>query len=109
GNVWCTPYGSALAQTLMRDPPEGIRSVVLDSVLPTTYNVAANWQNASDGFGNIFQACAAEPTCNASHPHLEKTFTGVVNKLEAERLTATVRDPATGEDIKVVIDGGALV
>jgi hypothetical protein len=31
------------------------RSVVLDSVLPTTYNVAANWQNASDGFGNIFR------------------------------------------------------
>ena len=108
-NVYGTSYGSYVAQTLMRDHPEGIRSVVLDSVLPTTYNVAANWQNASDGFGNIFQACAAEPACNASHPHLEETFTGLVNKLEAEPLTATVRDPATGEDIKVVIDGGALV
>ena len=108
-NVYGTSYGSYLAQTLMRDHPEGIRSVVLDSVLPTTYNVAANWQNASDGFGNIFQACAAEPVCNASHPHLEETFTGLVNKLEAEPLTATVKDPATGEDIEVVIDGGALV
>ena len=55
----------------MRDHPEGIRSVVLDSVLPTTYTVAANWQNARDGFGNIFQACAAEPACNAAHPRLE--------------------------------------
>jgi pimeloyl-ACP methyl ester carboxylesterase len=108
-NIYATSYGSYVAQTLMRDHPDGIRSVVLDSVLPTTYNVAANWQNASDGFGNIFRACAAEPTCNASHPHLEETFTGLVNKLEAEPLTATVRDPATGEDIKVVIDGGALV
>jgi hypothetical protein len=91
----------------MRDHPEGIRSVVLDSVLPTTYNVAENWQNARDGFDNIFQACAAEPACNAAHPHLERTFTGLVNKLEAEPLTATVKDPATGEDIKVVIEGGA--
>ena len=33
----------------------------------------------------------------------------LVNKLEAEPLTATVRDPATGEDIEVVIDGGALI
>jgi pimeloyl-ACP methyl ester carboxylesterase len=108
-NVYGTSYGSYLAQTLMRDHPEGIRSVVLDSVLPTTYNVAANWQNAGDGFGNIFQACAAEPACNAAHPHLEETFTGLVNKLEAEPLTATVKDPATGEDIEVVIDGGALI
>ena len=108
-NVYGTSYGSYLAQTLMRDHPEGIRSVVLDSVLPTTYNVAANWQNARDGFDNIFQACAAEPACNAAHPHLEETFTGLVNKLEAEPLTATVSDPATGEDIEVVLDGGALV
>ena len=108
-NIYGTSYGSYLAQTVMRDHPEGIRSVVLDSVLPATYDVAANWQNARDGFDNIFQACAAEPACNAAHPHLEKTFTGLVNKLEAEPLTATVKDPATGEAIKVVLDGGALV
>src|SRR5262245_60955201 len=36
-NIYGTSYGSYLAQTLMRDHPEGIRSVVLDSVLPTTY------------------------------------------------------------------------
>ena len=39
----------------------------------------------------------------------EETFTGLVNKLEAEPLTATVRDPATGADVKVLLDGGALV
>ena len=108
-NVYGTSYGSYLAQTLMRDHPEGIRSVVLDSVLPTTYNVAANWLNARDGFDNLFQACAAEAACNAAHPRLEETFTGLVNKLEAEPLTTTVSDPATGEDLKVVLDGGALV
>ena len=108
-NVYGTSYGSYLAQTLMRDHPQGIRSVVLDSVLPATYNVAVNWENASDGFGNIFRACAAEPACAAAHPHLEETFTGLVNKLEAKPLTTTVKDPATGEDIKVVIDGGALI
>ena len=108
-NVYGTSYGSYLAQTLMRDHPQGICSVVLDSVLPTTYTVAANWQNARDGFDDIFQACAAELACNASHPHLERTFTGLVNKLEGELLTATVKDPATGKDIEVVIDGGALI
>ncbi len=108
-NVHGTSYGSYLAQTLMRDHPEGIRSVVLDSVLPTTYTVPANWQNARYGFNNLFQACAAEPACNAAHPRLEETFTGLVNKLEAAPLTATVKDPATSENIEVVIDGGALI
>jgi pimeloyl-ACP methyl ester carboxylesterase len=108
-NVLATSYGSYLAQTLIRDHPEGIRSVVLDSVLPATYNVAQNWQNARDGFDHIFAACAAQPACAAAHPRLEQTFTGLVSKLEAEPLTATVKDPATGNDIKVVIDGGALI
>jgi hypothetical protein len=93
----------------MRDHPEGIRSVVLDSVLPTTYTIPGNWWITRAGFDNLFQACAAEPACLAAHPHLEETFTGLINKLEAEPLTATVRDPATGEDVKVLLDGGALV
>jgi pimeloyl-ACP methyl ester carboxylesterase len=93
----------------MRDHPEGIRSVILDSVLPTTYTVAENWQNARAGFDNLFQACAAEPACNAAHPRLEETFTGLVNKLEAKPLTTTVSDPVTGKDLKVMLDGGALI
>jgi pimeloyl-ACP methyl ester carboxylesterase len=108
-NIYGLSYGSYLAQTLMRDHPDGIRSVVLDSVLPTTYTVPANWENTRAGFDNLFQACAAEPACNAAHPRLEKTFTELVNKLEAEPLTTTVNDPATGEDLEVVHDGGALV
>jgi Predicted hydrolases or acyltransferases (alpha/beta hydrolase superfamily) len=108
-NVYGTSYGTYLAQTLMREHPEGIRSVVLDSVLPTTYTIPGYWQNTRAGFDNLFQACAAETACAAAHPHLEETFTGLVNKLEAEPLIATVSDPATGEELKVVLDGGALV
>jgi pimeloyl-ACP methyl ester carboxylesterase len=108
-NVYGTSYGSYLAQTLMRDHPDGIRSVVLDSVLPTTYSVPANWWNARAGFDNLFQACAAETACNAAHPRLAETFSRLVNKLEAESLTTTVSDPITGENLEVVLDGGALV
>src|SRR5262249_5062901 len=108
-NVYGTSYGSYLAQTLMRDHPEGIRRVVLDSVLPTTYTIPGNWWNTRAGFDNLFQACVAEAACNSAHPRLGETFTGLVNKFEAEPQTTTVRDPVTGEDIKVVLDGGALV
>src|SRR5258706_3541162 len=108
-NVYGTSYGSFLAQTLMRDHPDGIRSVVLDSVLPTTYTIPGTWPITGAGFDNLFHPCAAETACNAAHPHLEETFTRLVNKLEAEPLTTTVSDPATGGDVKVALDGGALV
>ena len=108
-NIYGTSYGSYLAQTLMRDQPEGIRSVVLNSVLPTTYTIPGNWRITRTGFDNLFHACAAEPACNAAHPRLEESFTALVNKLEAEPLTTTVSDPVTGKDLKVVLDGGALV
>jgi len=49
-NVYGLSYGSYLAQTIMRDHPEGIRSVVLDSVLPTTYTIPGNWWIARVGF-----------------------------------------------------------
>jgi pimeloyl-ACP methyl ester carboxylesterase len=108
-NVYGNSFGTYTAQTLMRDHPEGIRSVVLDSVLPTSYNIPVNWWNARYAFDNIFNACAEQPACNAAHPHLEQTFSGLVNKLEAEPLTPTISDPNTGKNIKVMIDGGALV
>jgi len=93
----------------MRNHPGGIRSVILDSVVPVTITVPDYWRNTRAGFGNLFRACAAEAACEAAHPNLEETFTGLVNKLEAEPLTTTVKDPATSEDIKVVLDGGALI
>jgi len=108
-NVYGASYGSYLAQTLMRDHPEGIRTVVLDSVLPPAYTIPGNWWITRAAFDNLFHACAADIACNAAHPHLEATFTRLVNKLEAEPLTTTVNDPATGKDVKVVLDGGALV
>lgn len=108
-NVFANSYGTYMGQTLMRDHPEGVRSVVLDSVLPTTYSITVNWWNARYGFENLFKACAAEPPCNAAHPNLEKTFTRLVNQLEAEPLTITILDPNTKRNVKVVIDGGALI
>jgi hypothetical protein len=42
---------------------------------------------------------------SSSRGNLHRT----VNKLEADPLTTTVRDPATGEDLEVVLNGGTVV
>ena len=42
-NIYGISYGTRLALTAMRDTPEHIRSVVLDSTLPVHANNVANW------------------------------------------------------------------
>ena len=108
-NLLGVSYGSYLAQVLTRDHPEGIRSIVLDSVVPATVTIPGFWGNTRAGFDNLFVACTNDAACNTAHPHLEKIFTTLVNTLEAEPLTPTVNDPTTGDPIKVTIDGGALI
>ena len=108
-NVFANSYGTYVGQTLMRAHPEGIRSVVLDSVVSPALTIPGNWSNARYGFHNIFNACAAQAACNAAHPHLEQTFTGLVNKLQAHPLVPTIADPYTKKSVTVAIDGGALI
>jgi pimeloyl-ACP methyl ester carboxylesterase len=109
-NVFGVSYGTDLALTLMREHPQGIRSVTLDSVTPPqTVSLGRFWGNLREGFDSLFGACAAQQRCRARHPELAKTFTRLVRKLEARPLTTRVRPPTGGPTRKVVLDGGALV
>jgi pimeloyl-ACP methyl ester carboxylesterase len=108
-NVFGVSYGTYLAQTIMRDHPEGLRSVILDSTVPlSVVDLAEFWPNARDGFQNIFRACAAQARCRGSFPNLERTFTGLVRRLESDPVRTTVTDPATDQQTPVALDGGAL-
>ncbi|MDM0112273.1 hypothetical protein QTI66_08930 [Variovorax sp. J22R133] len=42
-NVYVVSLGSKLALSVLRDHPQGIRSVVLDSVSPPTKNIVEVW------------------------------------------------------------------
>jgi pimeloyl-ACP methyl ester carboxylesterase len=108
-NVFGVSYGTDLALTVVRDHPEGIRSVILDSVVPpSVIEPARFWPNLKEGFDNLFAACAAQPACDERYPHLRRTFARLVRRLEAHPVRTTVTD-AQGTPTKVVIDGGALV
>ncbi|MDT2003786.1 alpha/beta hydrolase [Rhodococcus opacus] len=70
-NVYGVSYGSDLALTVLRDHPDGVRSVVLDSVVPTQSNIIGEfWPNAAEGYRALFDACAAQPACAGRLPRL---------------------------------------
>lgn len=109
-NVFGTSYGTNLAMTLMRQHPQGIRSVTLDSVEPPEV-VAANVfaPNAREGFDNLFRACMEQAECWPRRPGIAQTFTNLVRQLEAGPVTAWVEPSAGGPPVQVVLDGGRLV
>ncbi len=59
-NVYGYSYGTYLALSLMRDHPEAIRSVTIDSVVPPSVaSLGWTWSNVAEAFNNLFRACAA--------------------------------------------------
>ena len=109
-NLFGISYGTRLALTVMRDHPEGVRSVVIDSVYPPEVN---SWEeygaNTADVFHRVFQACTDNADCNAAYPDLEKTFYDTVNQLNANPASYTGTDSTTGESTDKTLSGNDLI
>ncbi len=109
-NVYGLSYGTDLALSYLRDHPEGIRSFIIDSVLPPSVATPGwLWTNANEGINNIFRACAAQSACAGQYGDLAGAFGKLVQQLEANPLTTTGQYDPTVPPVTVVLDGGALV
>ena len=90
-NIYGVSYGSDLALTILRDHPTGVRSVVVDGVVPPQ-SVILNefWPDAAAGYETLIKACEAQPACNAAYPKLRQELIDAVNTLDRNPLTVTV-------------------
>lgn len=109
-NLYGISYGTRLAQTIVRDYPQGVRSVILDS----TYPLAANLQvetvfNADRAFSVFFAGCADDPDCAATYPDLEQVFADLVAQLNAEPITIQVFNLSDGQQYDALINGDVMV
>lgn len=74
-NLLGVSYGTRLALAVMRDHPDGLRSVVLDSPFPPAVDFAADSALAHvRALRLLFATCAAAPDCAAAYPNLEALF-----------------------------------
>lgn len=98
-------YGTRLALTVMRDFPEALRSVIIDSINPpqTSYNdVPQNYERA---LNVLFSDCAANAACKAAFPDLEQVFYETIDQLNQTPATFDVLDPTTQREREVKLDG----
>jgi pimeloyl-ACP methyl ester carboxylesterase len=108
-NVYGVSYGTDLAQQLLRDHRQGIRSMVLDSVVPPAMNLVERWWEApASGMAAVFQACADQPACAAAYPNLPAVFLDTVNRLSQAPLKVSTTGP-NNDTVQVTIDGSKLV
>ena len=74
-NLWGTSYGTRLALGVMRDHPDGLRSVILDSVYPPDVDLyLESPANVNRAFTVFFEGCAQDEACNAAYPDLRAVF-----------------------------------
>ncbi len=109
-NLYGISYGTRLALTVMRDHPEGVRSVVIDSVYPPEVSSWEEYgQNTADEFNKLFQGCAQDEKCNAAYPDLEKIFGSVVEKLNAEPAHYSGTDATSGDKVDKDMSGNDFI
>lgn len=99
-------YGTRLAQTVLQRHPEGVRSVVLDSVLPIDVNydelAAAPLRRAID---LLLDSCASDPVCALRHPDIRGRFAALIDRADREGIPVSDR-VLRGRDIADAIGAG---
>jgi uncharacterized protein (DUF885 family)/pimeloyl-ACP methyl ester carboxylesterase len=101
-NLYGGSYGTRLALTIMRDHPDGIRSAIIDSVLPPQVDLDVELASSADrAFTTLFEGCAANAQCTARYPDLGETFYQLVDELNVNPVTVKLR----GNEVAAWVDG----
>lgn len=109
-NLYGGSYGTLLAQYTMRQFPQIVRSVVLDSVVPPDINPDINAiVTASRSFNLVFDACAKDNSCNKNYPDLKNVFAKTFDQLNSKPPLVKVTDTLTGKTFDARADGSSLV
>jgi pimeloyl-ACP methyl ester carboxylesterase len=108
-NLWGGSYGSLLAQTVMRDHPEGIRSAVIESVWPleVSFFVEAT-TSVPNAILRLMDTCAADEACNTAYPDLENVLFETIDRLNDEPVPITITNPLDGQSYDALLTGDAV-
>lgn len=105
-NFYGVSYGTLLGLHLLRDFPNSVRTVILDSVVPTQINYITEVPQVTERiFDKMLTTCAADAACAGQYPNLGAEFGVLVEQLNRQPVTIPVTDPDTGASVNVYVDG----
>ena len=92
-NLFGVSGGTRIALVAMRDAPDRIRSVILDSPLPVSGpELARGVPNFANALERMFAACAAAADCQEAYPALETELYEAIARLERKPLVIPMDD-----------------
>ncbi len=101
-NVMGVSYGTRVAQLVLREYPERVRSIVLDGVLPPELVLGPEFaDNLSASLQKLFFHCAADAACRKAFPQLEQDWRRYLALPLDERRSVSLRHPRTGEPLEL--------
>lgn len=107
-------YGTELGQYLLRQHPEHLSGVVLDAVVPTSFNLVTEVALVKQRIGEkYFEGCAQEEACGRAFPALGARFLKLIDRLDATPAVVEVDDPrkragGAGKPLRVKLTGSTL-
>ncbi|MBQ0734382.1 alpha/beta fold hydrolase [Aquimarina celericrescens] len=105
-NLLTISYSTKIAQVLLRDYPDAIRSVVMDSPLPIEVNYdEESIKNLLDSYNKLFADCASEPSCNQAYPDLRNRFFDFLLEKTREPLEIQILHPQQKKEITFRLKG----
>ncbi len=108
-DLYGSSYGTRLAQNVMRDFPEGVRRVVLDSSYPLEQDIFERIASGSErSFRLLLDSCAADSDCSEHYPDLESTLIEAYDRLTASPEPGEASYSLEGEVVDTLMTGERL-
>lgn len=108
-NFYGVSYGTLLGLHLINTQPDGLRSVVLDSVVPTQLNFVEQVPLTENrAYDEYLAFCSENPTCQSLYPNLEQRVTALYEELNEDPKTVRLTDGETGDSVRTEINGDTL-
>ncbi len=105
-NLFATSASTLIAQHLMRDQPDNLRSVILDSPLPLDERPYADFViGANESLTGRFAACDNDARCRDAYPDLAGSLTEAIERFNREPVTVSIVNLSTDEPADVVLNG----
>ncbi|WP_421807663.1 alpha/beta fold hydrolase [Flagellimonas sp.] len=109
-NLLTISYSTKIAQVLMRDYPNKIRSVVMDSPLPLEVNYdEESVQNLLESVMALLSDCESDKKCNSAYPNIKNRFTEYLREKTKNPLMVEVENPKSGKIETFYLKGEDLI
>ena len=109
-NLLTMSYSTKIGQVLMRDYPDKIRSVVMDSPLPLEVNYdEESVENLLASTTKLLSDCESDEKCHSTFPEMKKRFFTYLEEKTRNPLKVEIENPKNGRIETFYLKGEDLI